>query len=76
MKLVDIVKHYKNEGYSALMAESKACQDVMLRNIAKSGYKDKVAVKGGVAGCRACPRHGFSHRLPSTSLGNNGRKRY
>lgn len=68
MKLVDIVKHYKNEGYSALMAESKACQDVMLRNIAKSGYKDKVAVKGGVAGCRACPRHGWCSGISTVSL--------
>lgn len=48
MKLTEIVKQYGDEGYSALMAESKACQDVMLRNIAKSRYKDQVAVKGGV----------------------------
>ncbi|MCF0112472.1 MAG: nucleotidyl transferase AbiEii/AbiGii toxin family protein [Bacilli bacterium] len=48
MKLADIVKRYQDEGYPRLMAESKACQDVILRNISRSGYKDKVAVKGGV----------------------------
>jgi predicted nucleotidyltransferase component of viral defense system len=48
MKLIEIIKRYQDEGYSALMAESKACQDVMLRNIAKSRHKDNVAVKGGV----------------------------
>lgn len=51
MGLSEIRKHYISEGYSALNASAKTCQDVILAKIAASPLKKSVTVKGGVLMC-------------------------
>lgn len=38
----------KNEGYSAMNAEAKVCQDIVLKAIAESDFSRNVTIKGGV----------------------------
>lgn len=51
MDLSEIRRHYISEGYSALNASAKTCQDVILAKIAASPLKESVTVKGGVLMC-------------------------
>ncbi len=38
----------RNEGYSAINAEAKVCQDIVLKAIAESDFSRNVTIKGGV----------------------------
>lgn len=51
MNLSEIRKHYVSEGYSALNASARTCQDVVLAKIAASPFKENVTVKRGVLMC-------------------------
>ena len=51
MDLSEIREHYISEGYSALNASARTCQDVILAKIAASPLKEHVTVKGGVLMC-------------------------
>lgn len=44
----EMVSLYIKEGYSELLAESRVCQDVILKAIASSSMKENVTIKGGV----------------------------
>ena len=49
--MVDLEKmasQYMEEGYNALLAESRVCQDIVLKAIAESPLNHNVTIKGGV----------------------------
>ena len=48
MKLADMIKTYKDEGYGTVQAQAKAAQDVVIINIGASALKNHVTIKGGV----------------------------
>ena len=48
MNLRDEVEKIKTEGYSEANAESKLCQDIVLKAIAESGMARNATIKGGV----------------------------
>jgi hypothetical protein len=48
MDLRDEVEKIKTEGYSEANAESKLCQDIVLKAIAESGMARNATIKGGV----------------------------
>ena len=48
MNLRDEVENIKREGYSEANAESKLCQDIVLKAIAESGMGRNTTIKGGV----------------------------
>ena len=48
MNLEDFVKKYINVGYELEDARSKVSQDIILRKICKSNFKDHITIKGGV----------------------------
>ena len=48
MNLKDLVDKYRGLGYKRIEATSKVSQDVILNKIAKSNFKNNIAIKGGV----------------------------
>ena len=48
MNISDIIREYKNDGYTITDAESKTAQDIILSKISKSKFKDYITIKGGV----------------------------
>ena len=48
MNLRDEVEKIKTDGYSEANAESKLCQDIVLKAIAESGMAKNATIKGGV----------------------------
>ena len=48
MNLRDEVEIIKSEGYNEANAESKLCQDIVLKAISESGMGRNTTIKGGV----------------------------
>ncbi|MSR94103.1 hypothetical protein FYJ34_07490 [Clostridiaceae bacterium 68-1-5] len=48
MKLRDEVEKIKSYGYNEANAESKLCQDIVLKAISESGLGRNATIKGGV----------------------------
>lgn len=46
--LEKLAEAVRNEGYSAINAEAKVCQDIVLKAIAESDFSRNVTIKGGV----------------------------
>ena len=46
--LEELAKAIRNEGYSEVNAEARACQDIILKAIAQSKFSRSVTIKGGV----------------------------
>ena len=48
INLLDLVNKYIDEGYNEIYANAKVAQDIILRYLFKSNYKNNVTLKGGV----------------------------
>lgn len=48
INLLDLVNKYINDGYNEIYANAKVAQDIILRYLFKSNYKNNVTLKGGV----------------------------
>ena len=46
--LEKLAANYRSEGYSALLAEARVCQDIVLKAISESSLSRNVTIKGGV----------------------------
>ena len=46
--LEKLAANYRSEGYSALLADARVCQDIVLKVISKSSLCRNVTIKGGV----------------------------
>ena len=46
--LEELAANYRSEGYSALLADARVCQDVVLKAISESSLSRNVTIKGGV----------------------------
>ena len=46
--LEKLAANYRLEGYSALLAEARVCQDIVLKAISESSLSRNVTIKGGV----------------------------
>lgn len=46
--LEELTAIYRSEGYSALLAEARVCQDIVLKAISESSLSSNVTIKGGV----------------------------
>lgn len=46
--LEKLAESVRNEGYSAINAEAKVCQDIVLKAISESNFSRNVTIKGGV----------------------------
>ena len=46
--LEQLATSVKKDGYSAINAEAKVCQDIVLKAIAQSDFSENVTIKGGV----------------------------
>ena len=64
-----MISQYTKIGYGELLAESKVCQDIILKAISKSVCSKNVTIKGGVViNCTAgvaiiCLTIGIAHKL-------------
>lgn len=48
INLFDISSQYVRDGFSDFLAESKTCQDIILKAISNSHSKNQITIKGGV----------------------------
>ena len=48
INLLDLVNKYIDDEYNEIYANAKAAQDIILRYLFKSNYKNNITLKGGV----------------------------
>ena len=48
VNLATMASRYVAEGYNELLAESRVCQDIVLKAISESSFDRNVSIKGGV----------------------------
>ena len=48
VNLATMASRYVAEGYNELLAESRVCQDIVLKAISESSFDRNVTIKGGV----------------------------
>lgn len=48
INLIELVNKYVEDGYNEIYANAKVSQDIILRYLFKSEYKNRITFKGGV----------------------------
>lgn len=48
VNLEKLATEYRSEGYSAMLADARVCQDIVLKAISESSLNRNVTIKGGV----------------------------
>ena len=48
INLIELVNKYVEDGYNEIYANAKVAQDIILRYLFKSEYKNHITLKGGV----------------------------